>query len=111
MSGLSPSRRHALFLQGATIVRQAGRAALRLVTAWLLCAVPAHAAITYLASNTVASSGATNSVTVTKPAGVTAGDVMLALIAQRGGNFPLGSNMISVPSGWTVVLNRDGATQ
>lgn len=69
--------------------------------------VPAISAISYVAASTDASSGSTNTVTVTRPAGTAANDVMLAYITQRGNGFPLHQNMVSVPAGWTFVLSQD----
>ena len=78
------------------------------LAAWMAFATPALAAITFVGSNTT--SGNVSVVTVNKPAGLTTADVMFALITQRGTNFPLDQNMVSVPAGWTLVLANDNGS-
>ncbi len=72
----------------------------------LFCAAtPAVAAITWVDSSTTAGSSAVSSIAVTKPAGLTTGDLMLAYVATRGGGqFPA---PISAPPGWSAVLTDD----
>ncbi len=93
------------------LARSGLRAGIRLLLALCLCvAGAAHAGISFVAASTAGASAATNSITVNKPAGLVANDVMLALITQRGTNFPLDSTMISVPTGWSLVLARDNTS-
>ncbi len=106
--------RHAAFV-GLSALRAWGhrlRAAVRcggLLIA-LAASLSAQAAITYVGASTTTSSSPTNSVTVTKPTGLAAGDVLLAYIVQRGNRFPLSSNMVSTPTGWTLVLANDNGS-
>ena len=81
--------------------------ALRSCLAALLCwgaghCSPAVAAISFINASSSASSSPTNSITVTQPTSLVTGDLMLALISQRS-SPPLDQNMVSVPSGWTLV--------
>ena len=85
------------------------RALRRLVCALLLLAVPtAWAQISHVSSSvgTLASSPV-SSVQITKPASLATGDVMVAMVAQRGSSFPIVS---SAPSGWTLLLTRDNGS-
>jgi hypothetical protein len=79
-----------------------------LVALCLLASVaPAQAAITYVGSSLsgLGSSG-TTSVTMTAPAGLTTGDVMIALVAQH-----IDEMEGSTPSGWTQLQAQgDGST-
>ncbi|KPF48222.1 hypothetical protein D621_16280 [beta proteobacterium AAP51] len=43
------------------------------------------------------------------PTGVQEGDLLLAWVSQRTTALPLGSNMRTVPTGWTLVLTRSGS--
>jgi MSHA biogenesis protein MshQ len=52
-------------------------------------------------------SNAVSSVQITKPTGLAVGDVMVAVVTQRAGSFPIVS---SPPSGWTLLLNRDNGS-
>lgn len=65
------------------------------------------AGITYVSSSTTAGSGADTILILTKPSGLAAGDVMLALVSQRSSNLPLDQNMASTPAGWTLVATKD----
>jgi len=91
------------------------RADLRAIThrwlialAALIAAPAALAQITFVSESApLPSSSAVNTVTAPLPGGVVANDVMLALVAYRGGNT---INVASVPAGWTAVTStNDGA--
>ncbi|NRF71120.1 hypothetical protein HLB44_29400 [Aquincola sp. S2] len=88
-------------------MRCLARALRAALLAAVLCAGPARAAISYVGASSVASSSATNTLTVARPAGLAAGDVMLAQVTQRYGNYPLAQNMPGVPAGWSVVIGTD----
>ena len=77
---------------------------LRGVAASVLAAVwlPALAQITFVSSNEATSSGKSTSITVTRPTGLVAGDLMLALVVQNKTN-----QTISAATGWTLVHNSD----
>jgi hypothetical protein len=81
--------------------------ALALLVALLLFAhaVPSRASIAYVASSesTLSSSGV-GSVTITAPAGLATGDVMIAYVAQNTSSLPAVS---AAPSGWTALLEQD----
>jgi hypothetical protein len=67
--------------------------------------VPALAAIAYVASSAAAlSSSGVGSVTITAPAGLATGDVMIAYVAQNTSGLPAVS---AAPTGWTAVLEQD----
>ena len=67
----------------------------------------AQAAVTFVeAVVPTPSSGAVNSLTVNKPTALATGDVLLALVADRGGNT---TTVSSVPAGWSQILAVDDA--
>ena len=75
----------------------------------LVFALPAQAAITLVGSSTSVTSGGgggtATSLAVNVPAGIVAGDVMLAQVSVRGGT----GTTISAPSGWTqIVVDNSG---
>jgi MSHA biogenesis protein MshQ len=81
--------------------------ALALLGALLLFAhaTPSPASIAYVGSAAPAlSSSGVVSVTITAPAGLATGDVMIAYVAQNTGGLPAVS---AAPTGWTAVLERD----
>ncbi|NCT83428.1 MAG: hypothetical protein GXC94_09815 [Comamonadaceae bacterium] len=80
---------------------------LLLLLALMLLAPPSPAAPSYVGSSSQASSSPTNLISLARPAGLAAGDVMLAVLTQRTGSVPLDQNMISVPSGWVLVRSQD----
>jgi len=68
-------------------------------------AAPSRASIAYVASSASAlSSSGVGSVTITAPAGLASGDVMIAFVAQNTSGLPAVS---AAPTGWTAVLERD----
>jgi MSHA biogenesis protein MshQ len=70
-----------------------------LIVALAMNAFPARSAITFVSSSTPApSSASVASITLTAPAGIVAGDVMLAWMAT---NSPTQPDVKTVPSGWT----------
>jgi hypothetical protein len=76
----------------------ARRVSATLVAGLLVLAAPApqaDAAITFVAQNSVAST--TSSLAITKPAGTTTADVMIATVAGAG------TTTISAPAGWTLL--------
>ncbi len=72
-------------------------------------AVPSRASIAYVASSaSPLSSSGVGSVTITAPAGLTTGDVMIGYVAQTTSSLPAVS---AAPAGWTTVLERnDGSS-
>jgi MSHA biogenesis protein MshQ len=81
--------------------------ALPLLAALLLLAhaAPSRASIAYVASSASAlSSSGVGSVTITAPAGLASGDVMIAYVAQNTSGLPAVS---AAPTGWIAVLERD----
>jgi MSHA biogenesis protein MshQ len=63
------------------------------------------AGITRVGSSVSALSGASvGSIQIGPPAGVASGDVMLAVVAQRGGQIPM---VQAAPTGWTLVQAAD----
>jgi hypothetical protein len=75
----------------------------------LVFALPAQAAITLVGSSTSVTGGGggatATSLSVNVPAGIVAGDVMLAQVSVRGGS----GTTISAPSGWTqIVVDNSG---
>lgn len=61
---------------------------------------PALAAITFVGSQSATSGGSgTSTLTINRPTGVVAGDVLVAVITARGGN----TVTITAPTGWQVV--------
>jgi len=66
---------------------------------------PSRGAIVYVASSASAlSKSKVGSVTITAPAGLATGDVLVAFVAQNSSNLPIVS---AVPAGWTSVLEQD----
>jgi len=69
---------------------------------------PAAAQITFVSAAAPAPSSSTvSSITLPQPAGLASGDVMLAMLAERGANNPMVS---SAPAGWTLVLSKDNGS-
>lgn len=113
---MRPTKHNPERASGAETVRTPGRrsaAAVRrplaralVCAALLLGRVPfAHAAIAYVAnsvSNLVSSE--TAAVTITAPAGLVTGEVMIAFLSQNTNLLP---PVISAPSGWTQVIEKD----
>lgn len=67
--------------------------------------VPSPGSVVYVASSASALSSSTvGSVTITAPAGLATGDVLVAFVAQNTSGLPAVS---AVPSGWTLVLAKD----
>lgn len=60
--------------------------------------------VAYRASNSVTNGTAGTSVAVTKPAGTTAGDVLIAFVAETG------VGVITAPAGWTLIDVRSTGT-
>ena len=71
----------------------------------LLTLLPARAGITFRAASSSAPGVASSSVTVAAPAGLQAGDVMLAQISQRTSTMPFSAS--AVPAGWLLLNSRD----
>jgi MSHA biogenesis protein MshQ len=74
----------------------------------LLFALPApsRGSITYVASS--AAQVSSGSVTITAPAGLTSGDVLIAFVGQNTSGLPI---VTAVPAGWTSVLEKnDGSS-
>jgi MSHA biogenesis protein MshQ len=74
---------------------------------WLACLlaaftpVPAHAQVSLAGvSDVAAPSSAVSSIAVSRPSGVGAGDVLVAMIAQRGANA---AAVLTAPAGWRYV--------
>ena len=89
-----------------TLVRGLGQMCLQMLVAVAVIAATsalsnAAAAITYVASSTSSPGGDVTSIDVSQPAGLVAGDVMIAVISQRSG-----SNQIvdQAAPGWTAVV-------
>lgn len=80
--------------------RPTPRVALLAVVAALLAASPASAAITYRSSTTNTATG-TNSIVLSTPADVQAGDVMVASVSIGGASVP---GTFATPAGWTQTL-------
>ncbi len=74
------------------------------VLAWLGLS-SAIAAVTHVSSTSVASDGATASLTLTLPAGIKPRDVLIASVSHKskGGKWP------AAPSGWTLILGSSVA--
>jgi hypothetical protein len=73
------------------------------VVLWLAAAAgPADAAISELSASSAANGSGSSSETITQPAGVTSGEVLVATITAAG------TGAITPPSGWTVI--RDTTT-
>lgn len=77
------------------------------LAAWWTLALPAQAQITVVGSPTTGSGNADN-LTLARPAGVVAGDFLVAQLSIRGGT---GVSIGSVPAGWTLVNRSDSGTQ
>ena len=74
----------------------------------LVAAPAAWAQISHVSSSVgTLSSSAVGSVQISKPTGLATGDVMIAIVSQRGSNFPI---VGSAPSGWTQILNKDNGS-
>jgi MSHA biogenesis protein MshQ len=71
--------------------------------------VPSRGAITYVASSTSPLiSSAVGSVTITAPVGLATGDVLIAFVGQNTNSLPI---VTAVPTGWTLVLEKnDGSS-
>ncbi|HSZ08826.1 MAG TPA: DUF6701 domain-containing protein [Steroidobacteraceae bacterium] len=84
--------------------------AVRCARALLLALLFTHPAsswgsITYVASSSSALRSSTvASVTITAPAGLATGDILIALVAQNTSSLPI---VTAVPAGWTAVLAKD----
>jgi MSHA biogenesis protein MshQ len=66
---------------------------------------PSRGSIAYVASSASAlSSSAVGSVTITAPAGLATGDVLIAFVGQNTSGLPI---IKTVPAGWTLVLAQD----
>jgi MSHA biogenesis protein MshQ len=75
---------------------------------FMLAGSPAHAAITVGNATTYDSGGpSTSTVTLATPAGIVAGDLLVAQITVRGGS---NATVTAQQSGWTEVLNRTSGT-
>lgn len=71
----------------------------------LLAAATASGAVSRVGSAVgTVSSSAVSVQNTTPPAGVASGDLMIAVVGQRGTGYPV---VNSAPAGWTLVLNRD----
>jgi hypothetical protein len=57
-------------------------------------------------SSTSTNGGGPTTITITKPAGVASGDVLIAAISHEAGN----ADTITVPSGWTLVRRVDNTS-
>jgi hypothetical protein len=68
----------------------------------LASAAPADAAITYVNSNSIASTNTT--LTITKPASLATNDVMIATISMAG------TNATTAPSGWILIEDTTNAS-
>jgi len=70
---------------------------------------PSWGSITYVAppSASVLSSSAVGSVTITAPAGLTTGDVLIAFVGQNTSSLPI---VTAVPTGWTLVSGNDSSS-
>ena len=68
--------------------------------------VPSWGVIAYVATSSVLSSTAVVSVTITAPAGLATGDVLIAYLGQNTSNLPV---VKTPPTGWTAVLAKDDA--
>ncbi len=77
--------------------------------ALLLLAGQAFAGIAFVAASSTPapSSSPQSSVTVDRPSGLVAGDVLLAMIGRRGSGSP---SATTLPSGWTLVLSQSNAS-
>jgi MSHA biogenesis protein MshQ len=102
-------------VRGAAVERRtaAGRVAAALARvvialAMLLCALARAQPVLVSVSTTPApASSPVSSITVNAPAGIAAGDVMLAQVVIRGGTSAV---VGSVPTGWTLVLRTNRGT-
>ena len=64
--------------------------------------------ISYVASSSSAlSSSAVGSVTITAPAGLATGDVLIAFVGQNSSNLPIVQGPGGTPGGWSSVLAQD----
>jgi MSHA biogenesis protein MshQ len=69
---------------------------------------PSRGSVSYVASSSSAlSSSAVGSVTITAPAGLATGDVLIAFVGQNSSNLPIMQGSGGVPAGWTSVLAQD----
>ena len=70
--------------------------------------IPSWGSIAYVASSSSALSSSTvGSVTITAPAGLATGDVLIAFVGQNSSNLPIMQGSGGVPAGWTSVLAQD----
>ena len=87
----------------AGLCRLSARGVIGNVTRTIVVDLQQGGVVTYIGSNVdTAGGGAVTSLTITKPTGVVAGDVMLAQIDVRGGSLVTFS---TVPTGWALVTN------
>jgi hypothetical protein len=84
---------------------RAFRALLTAIT--MLLALPAAAQISVLSTSTASSSSPTSTLTLATPAGVVAGDVLVAQLAIRGGS---GVGISGAPPGWILVNRTNSGT-
>jgi hypothetical protein len=76
-----------------------------LALSFALAPATARAAISFVAaSNAASNGGGTTSLSITKPAGVASGDVMLATVAA------MGTGALTAPSGWAAVQDTTLST-
>jgi MSHA biogenesis protein MshQ len=88
------------------VARHARRCLLALAMV-LAPASAAWASVSYVASSAPAlANGNVNSILINYPAGLAAGDLMVAFLSQRGGSFPIGSTA----AGWTNALYKDNGS-
>jgi MSHA biogenesis protein MshQ len=66
---------------------------------------PSRGAITYVASS--AAQGSSGLVTITVPAGLATGDVLIAFVGQNTSSLPI---VPAVPAGWTLVLEKNDSS-
>lgn len=89
----------------AFVARCAGAAA---IVCAFFTAAPAFAQITQVSSSTQSPTSNVSTLTVTRPASVVANDVLVAMVAYRGGT---NISVSATPSGWTEVTTTDDATR
>ncbi|MGO8831145.1 MAG: DUF6701 domain-containing protein [Steroidobacteraceae bacterium] len=112
MPTLDPPTHHGAMTRSATTRGSAPRA---VPVTGMLCAfigllfgaapALAQSTVAYVAaSGSAPSTGPVSAVTLTAPAGIAAGDLMVAFVAQNTGTLPAVS---TAPAGWTQVLEQD----